>query len=168
MTRSVFKLSKVEEVDLFGSDDYFRYGQKVRIEANQYLYRKKLALASYKHSPTICSAVSNKQVSCVTAARPDFNSVWVIDHVDPTCRFEMQGEVIKAGEPVLIRHIQTSVYLGADSSSKYKNDFGTENEVYCANHSTKNRSQNLALENEGKLTSDIPSKYQEDYNVFFF
>ena len=26
MTRSVFKLSKVEEVDLFGSDDYFRFG----------------------------------------------------------------------------------------------------------------------------------------------
>ena len=26
MTRSVFKLSKVDEVDLFGSDDYFRYG----------------------------------------------------------------------------------------------------------------------------------------------
>ena len=34
MTRSVFKLNKVDEVDLFGSDNYFRYGQKVRIEAN--------------------------------------------------------------------------------------------------------------------------------------
>jgi hypothetical protein len=42
MTRSVFKLVRVEESDLFGSDDYFRYGQKVRIEANQYLFRKKL------------------------------------------------------------------------------------------------------------------------------
>jgi hypothetical protein len=140
MTRSIYKLVRVEEYDIFGSDEYFRYGQKVRIEANQYLYRKKLQLASYKHSPTICSAVSNKQVSCMSAARPDFNSVWVIDHVDPTCRFEMQGEIIKAGEPVLIRHVQTCVYLGADSNSKYKNDFGTENEVYCYNHCTKNKS----------------------------
>jgi hypothetical protein len=34
MTRSVFKLVRVEDQDIFGSDDYFRYGQKVRIEAN--------------------------------------------------------------------------------------------------------------------------------------
>jgi len=40
--------------------------------------------------------------------------------------------------------------------------------VYCHNHSTKNKSQNLALENEGRLTSDVPTRYQEDYNVFFF
>ena len=26
----------------------------------------------------------------------------------------------------------------------------------------------MALENEGRLTSDVPTKYQEDYNVFFF
>ena len=112
----------------------------MRIEANQYLFRKKLSLASYKQSATVCSPLSNRQVACVSAARPDFNSVWVIDHIDPTVRFEMQGEIIKAGEPVLIRHVQTCVYLGADSNSKYKNDFGPENEVYCYNHSTKNKS----------------------------
>ena len=60
MTRSVFQLTRVDAVDMFGSDQYLRYGQKVRIEANQYLYRKKLDLVSYKHSPTICSPVSNK------------------------------------------------------------------------------------------------------------
>ena len=42
MTRSIFKLVRVEEQDIFGYDDYFRYGQKVRIEANKYLYRKRL------------------------------------------------------------------------------------------------------------------------------
>lgn len=105
MTRSIFKLVRAEEHDIFGSDDYLRYGQKVRIEANQYLFRKKLSMVSFKHSPTVCSPVSNKQVCCVSAARPDFNGAWVIDHVDPNCRFEMQGEVVKAGDPVLIRHI---------------------------------------------------------------
>lgn len=58
--------------------------------------------------------------------------------------------------------------MGADCNSKYRNDFGTENEVYCYNHSTKNKSQNLALEYEGRLTSDVPTKFQEDFNVFFF
>lgn len=76
----------------------------------------------------------------MSSARQDYNSVWVLDHVDPNIRFEMQGEIVKAGEPVLIRHVQTSVYLGTDKNQKYKNDFGTENEVHCYNHSTLNKS----------------------------
>lgn len=76
----------------------------------------------------------------MSAAKPDFNGVWVIDHIDPNFRFEMQGECVKASDPILIRHVQTCVYLGADENSKYKNDFGTENEVFCYNHSTLNKS----------------------------
>ena len=34
MTRSVYNLSRVEQADMFGSDQYLRYGQKVRFEAN--------------------------------------------------------------------------------------------------------------------------------------
>ena len=167
MTRSVFKLTRVEDVDIFGSDEFFRYGQKVRIEANQYIYRKRLQLCSYKHSPTVCSPVSGNGLACVSAARPDYNSVWVVDSVDPNSRFEMQGQVVKAGDPVLLRHVQTCVYLASCSKQKYKNDFGTENEVHCYSHSTLNKSQNLALENNGQLTSDVPTKFQEDKNVFF-
>ena len=40
MTRSVFTLSPVEQGSSFGGDQYIRYGQKVRIHANEYLYRK--------------------------------------------------------------------------------------------------------------------------------
>ena len=32
---------------------------------------------------------------------------------------------------------------------------------------TKNRSQNLALEGQGKITGDLPTKFQEDQNVFY-
>ena len=106
-------------------------------------------------------------MACLTGTQPNFDSVWIIDHIDPNERFEMQGEIIKANDPILIRHHHTSVYLAADDKTKYNNDFGTEYEVYCCNHSTKNRSQNLALEYEGRLTSDVPTKFQEDYNVFF-
>ena len=79
----------------------------------------------------------------MSAGAIDFNSVWILDHPDPNFRFENQGEVVKAGEPLLIRHSQTSNYLGACSSSKYANDFGSENEVHVANHSSLYRTQNL-------------------------
>jgi hypothetical protein len=91
MTRSVFRLTRVDDVDIFGSDCYVRYGQKVRIEANEYLFRKRLGLASMKHSPTICAPLSGNQIAYVSAARPDANGVWIVDSVEPNSRFEMQG-----------------------------------------------------------------------------
>jgi len=57
--------------------------------------------------------------------------------------------------------------LGACDGSKYKNDFGTENEVFCFNHATLNKSQNLFMENEGRVTVDIPTKFMESQNIFF-
>lgn len=48
MTRSVFNLKRVDDVDIFGSDEFIRYGQKVKLLSNQYLFRKQLALQSYK------------------------------------------------------------------------------------------------------------------------
>jgi len=52
--------------------------------------------------------------------------------------------------------------------NKIKNDFGTEYEVCVHSFATKNRSQNLALEKDGKITGDLPTKFQEDQNVFYF
>jgi hypothetical protein len=42
---------------------------------------------------------------------------------------------------------------------KIKNDFGSENEVSVHSFATKNRSQNLALEKDGKITGDLPTKF---------
>ena len=56
--------------------------------------------------------------------------------------------------------------MGSDSAVKYKNEFGTEYEVHCHNHSTNYKTQNLEMEYQGRLTSDVPSKFQEDKNVF--
>jgi hypothetical protein len=67
---------------------------------------------------------------------------------------------VNYAEPMLIRHAATSNYLGADLQ-KINNDFGVEYEVCVHNFATKNRSQNLALEKEGKMTGDLPSKFQE-------
>lgn len=103
----------------------------------------------------------------MSAQRADANGHWVIDHVEPQTRFEIQGQIVRAGDPVLIRHVQTNVYLGSDSNCKVKNDFGAENEVHCDNHSTLNKSQNLWLEKEGRVTVDVPTKFQHVNNVFF-
>jgi len=56
--------------------------------------------------------------------------------------------------------------MATDNSLKYKNEFGTEYEVHCHNHSTNYKTQNLEMEYKGKLTSDVPSKFQHDKNVF--
>lgn len=45
-TRSIFVLKRVDETDIFGSDAVIKYGQKVRFEANSYLFRKPLWLNS--------------------------------------------------------------------------------------------------------------------------
>ena len=65
--------------------------------------------------------------------------IWIIDHIDPNFRFEKQGEPVRVGDPILIRHGPTSHYLASDSV-KYKNDFGTEFEVMVNSFSTKNKS----------------------------
>lgn len=82
-------------------------------------------------------------------------------------RFELQGEIVKANDPVLLRHQHTCTYLAVDNKAKYNNDFGTEFEAHCQNYSTNNRSQNLEMEFQGRLTSDVPTKFQLDYNVFY-
>jgi len=71
-------------------------------------------LVSQKQTPNICAPLSQKQIAFASAARTNADGLWVIDHVDPVIRFETQGEVVKAGDPILIRHVTTSVFLGAD------------------------------------------------------
>jgi hypothetical protein len=40
ISRSIFVIKKAEKADIFGSDNIIRYGQKVKIEVNPYLYRR--------------------------------------------------------------------------------------------------------------------------------
>jgi hypothetical protein len=147
--------------DLFINDGFVRYGQKLRILANPHLFRKQLQLNSQKQTPTVCAPLSQNQIVFANAAKPTSDGLWVIDYHDPSVRFEMEGQVVRVGEPVLIRHVNTNVFLAADDQYKIKNDFGSENEVHCHNHSTHNKSQNLALEQVGRLTVDVPTKFQQ-------
>lgn len=166
VTRSVFGIERVEKADQFGTDSLIRYGQKVRIVGNPHCHSKKLAVGSMPHGPAAHSPISRNQEASMHC-HDSYNNVWVVDHCDPNCRFEMQGEPIKASEPILIRHCQTQQYLAGDSKS-FKNDFGTEFEVSAHSFCNQNKTQNLALESRGNITVDVPTRFQNDQNVFCF
>lgn len=74
----------------------------------------------------------------------------------------MYGELVPANEPVLIKHANTSHFLASDTV-KYGND---EYEVSVKSHSQKKKTQNLALEKTGMITSDVPTRYQGDENLW--
>ena len=95
-----------------------------------------------------------------------FNNTWIIDYIDPNYRFEKQGTPVEVNDPILIRHLGTNHYLASDLN-KIKNEFGVEYEVFVNSFASKNRSQNLALEKEGKITGDLATKFQEDQNIFY-
>lgn len=162
-SRNVFVVTRVDEEDGH-EDDTIRYGQQVRFEATPYIHSRKLYLHSQPLSPTFYARFSRNQEVCMHIKKI-FNTVWTIEHPDPNQRFEAQGLPIQANSPVVIKHSSTCHFLASDEI-EYRNDFGMEYEVCVHSYATKNKSQNLALENEGKITSDVPTKFQFDQNVF--
>lgn len=164
VNRAVFKIIRCEESDMFGSDNIVRYGQKIRIESNPYAFRKALVLSSTPKGQNNYSPVSRLNEATM-GAKGGFEGVWVIDTLDPNFRLERQGEPVKCTDPILIRHCSTSHYLASDNC-RYANDFGGEKEVMCHSFAVLNRTQNLALEANGNITSDVPSKFQHDQNVW--
>lgn len=88
IARSVFVINRAEKVDIFGSDDVIRYGQKVKIEMNPYVYRKKLFIASTPQSELCYSPESRKQEASVHS-NDHYICTWVIETLDPNFRFEM-------------------------------------------------------------------------------
>jgi Ca2+-binding EF-hand superfamily protein len=134
--------------------------------ANQWLHKKVLMLGSTTKSQNVYSSVTKMQ-ECTMHACDSFNTQWVIDSFDPNDRYERQGEPVKAGEAILIRHIQTGHYLASDTVVE-KNDFGSEYEVMCHSFAGQNKTQNLELEKKGNITTDVPTRYQNVENVWMF
>lgn len=88
-----------------------------------------------------------------------------MEHIDPKVRFEMYGELVPANEPILIKHSNTNHYLASDTVA-YKNDYGGEFECNARSYAQLKKTQNLALEKTGMITSDVPTRYQEDQNIW--
>jgi hypothetical protein len=121
------------------------------------VFRKTLYVSSTPLSALAYSPESRKQEASA-ASNDIYANTWVVDSLDPNLRFEMQGEAIKMGEPILIRHCQTSHYLASDNV-RHGNDFGGEWEVMCHSFASSNKTQNLQLEKTGAVTSDVPTRF---------
>jgi len=163
--RSVFLLKKyTKEKDLF-QDDIVRYGQKIQIQSNPLLYNKELYLNSCHISPNHVAKFSRKQ-EVGFYAKSNYDTVWVIEHIDPKVRFENAGNPVMAGEAILLKHCQTAQWLASDLSYGIKNEFGVEYEVFGHSFQTLNKTQNLISERTGKTTIDMPSRNQKDQNCW--
>ena len=165
ISRAVFRIVRVEEQDIFGSDNIVRYGQKIRIESNPYAFKKTLSCSSVPKGQNTYSPVSRLNEASMQS-RDTFSNVWIVDTTDPNFRIERQGEPVRCNDPILFRHCSTSHYLASDNC-RYANDFGGEKEVMCHSFAILNRTQNLALEENGNITSDVPTKFQHDQNIWF-
>ena len=66
---------------------------------------------------------------------------------------------MKANDPILIKHCQTTHFLASDLNV-YKTDFGNEFEAMTHSFALLNKTQNLALEKRGNITVDVPTKFQ--------
>ena len=104
--RSVFQIVRAEKMDMFGSDDVVRYGQKVKLMANPYAFKKDLFVSSFPKSQSCYSPVTRYQEASMHI-KDDYLGVWIIDSLDPNDRLEMQGEPVRAADPILLRHCQT-------------------------------------------------------------
>ena len=96
-----------------------------------------------------------------------YDTVWSVEHADPNQRYAMKSQPVPVNMPVIVEHSATSHYLASDLV-EYRNDFGIEYEVCVHSFATLNKSQSLALERAGKLNRDLPTKFQNDQNIWTF
>ena len=161
--RNILVIQRYEERDGFEGGDV-HYGQKIKFSNNSQFHNRNLLLYSTISSPSNhAEKTRNQEVKVIL--KDVYDCIWEIEHVDPKVRYEMYGEKVQANEPILIKHSNTNHYLASDLV-KYKNSYGDEYEVCVKSYAQTKKTQNLALEKTGKLTSDVPTKYQEDQNIW--
>lgn len=163
--RNIFVLTRAEEDDDFVGN-VIHYGQKVRIQANKYITGKNLYLHSCQISPLNYARFSRHQEVCMHIKKI-YNTVWVVEDLNPLTRSENHGKPVPANAGIIIKHAATGHLLASDIVD-YRNDFGLEYEVCVHNFSTKNKSQNLALEASGNISGETPTKFQMDQNIWMF
>jgi len=136
-SRNIFQTVRPRnEPDPYG-DDVLRYGQRFQLATTDYLTNAaklradKLYLSSTLVTPTIFSKVSHFQEVCTTS-ESDYGTYWQVFTEEPKFRLESEGSPVQVGVKVVINHCKSNKNLGSDSVP-YRNDFGTENEVFCHN-----------------------------------
>jgi len=150
--RNVFTLQRADENDGFDGDG-LHYGQNFRLVLSPF---SEIATDSYMHSEMVTGLAAAKfsrhqEVTALTA--PNGETLWQVLYPDTAARFEMDGEPVPAGSPLVIRHVHTGSFLASDEIP-YHNLFGQEFEVHCFHYYSLGKSQNLTGEKKGEITGD--------------
>jgi len=150
--RNVYEIERVDSYDGF-EDDILHYGQCFRCRLEPF---SKIPEPVFMHSELVTALAASKfsrhqEVTAMTRATGE--TKWQILYPDTQCRFEMEGEPVPAGSPVVIRHVCTGSFLASDQIP-YANIFGQEFEVHCFHYFSMNKTQNLTSEKKGDITGD--------------
>lgn len=134
--RNVWKLVKLDE----GEDDFLplpvgddappdvvRYGDKFALTTTDAMGGQPFFLGSIAVDWGHFSRVSRKQLVYVTQQK-NFKCMWRIDSVGKDTSFDMDGEPVRIGEPVFIKHCQTGSPLTVRDTQIF-NDYGSEFEL---------------------------------------
>jgi len=164
--RNTFEIERADEYDGF-DDDAIHYGQTFRIKMMPF---GGIPQPVYVHSELVTSLAAAKfsrHQEAVVYPEPNGQTLWQALHPDTQIRFEMEGQEVKAGEPVVLRHVHTGSFLGSDRIP-YHNIFGAESEVHCHPYFSQNKTQNLAGEKKGEITGDYTLRRHGLANIWTF
>merc|ERR1719305_501646 len=134
-------------------DDIVHYGQNFRLKLKSF---SQIQADCYMHSELVTALAAAKfsrhqEVSALAA--PTGETLFQMLYPDTATRFEMDGEAVPAGSPLVMRPVATGSFLASDEIP-YQNLFGTEYEVHCYPYYSLNKTQNLTSEKKGDITGD--------------
>lgn len=158
--RNMFQIEKYDK----SIDNIVRFGDKVLISSHDLLNDEKLYLYSQLISPQSYSRFSRNQ-EVLLSSEKSYSTCWVIDHVDPTVRYSIEGNPIPIDEPFILKHCATGRLLASDLVD-YNNDYGREFEVCCFNFMSTNKYQVLKAEKEGKVKIDTKLQVELNQNIW--
>jgi len=155
---------KIEKYDKNSQDNIIRYGEKICISTHDLLNKEKLYLYSQLISPQSYSRFSRNQ-EVIVNSKKDYSTCWVIENIDQTIRYSLEGSPVLATEPFILKHCATGRLLASDLIDYY-NDYGREFEVCCFNFMSTNKYQTLISEKQGSLKVDTKTKVEQDQNIW--
>lgn len=132
------------------NDDVVHFGQKVQIRCNSALVPHQPFLKSSPKTPTSFSRYSRNQ-EVAMSKKGDWSTVWEVQYLDPQFKMEMEGQPVPTNAPVALVHCSTHAHLASDVI-KYRNDFGTEYEMFCKTFIDIQKKQ--MGQREGKMLGD--------------
>lgn len=144
--RNVFEIESAERSAVQGE---VCYGQTLRLKLDKF---SALTAPAYLHSELVTPMVAAKfsrHQEVVATAEPSGETKWQVVHPHPDLRGEAEGQPVPAGEPVLLKHVQTGSYLASDEIP-YHNVFGPECEVHCFTYGALTKPAILAGEAKGE------------------